>query len=144
MVPATLPQPGRYLVTTRGSAAPPGARYAVLDYVHDPAARYAARHYAGLHLQSNRTLAVELKAALDGAEPGPALRTHDVVDVLEVPGARLLVLDYVHDYHARVALWTYADVGGEVGKRVLAELRDSTPPFAEHMRLAGPARRGRW
>jgi len=132
--PVLIPVPGRYVVTPRGTPDPANARYAVLDYGNQPAARAAAAVYCNYAIQPDKVLARQLKAALDGEDPDTRLQAYDIVDLLDAPGARLLVLDYVHDYVARLALRHYADgVQPDWAERIVAELSATQSDYSDYM-----------
>lgn len=112
---------GQYEIVKKGDPDPQGARYVVLDYVHDLPARRAATTFANSSLGHGGTaLFAALSRSLKGEDEDVVLGTYQLDVVRE--GARYLVLDYVHSYPARVALLTYADALAEDGRAALGEV----------------------
>jgi len=127
-------QNGRFTVTARSPGGPPDPCWIVLDYANDPAAHQAARHYANSSVNRSPAVCEELTVALDGGQVGATLRTHDVTDVLDPPGARYLVLDCAHSYPARVALLTYAAAAASTSPANAAAVTAALAGTAEQFR----------
>lgn len=106
------PLVAKYSVKKKGMQPdPPGACYFVLDYVNDPYARIPAINFARMmRIQGQVVIAEALMTSLEGGEEDAVLRTYEVERNIgqEKPGARYVILNYTHNYGARVALRMYA------------------------------------
>lgn len=136
-------------VERKGFAADPaGSRYAVVDYLHDPAGRSVAHAVAVATMDREPAYANALFASLEGDPEESVLLTYALHTDLDVhPDARFVVLNASRHYPSRVGLTRYwlktKDRDPELAGRVRVFLDETGDEFAEYMQQKLPKKKGR-